>query len=232
MFNDSIKVLEDRSWDIIANEYYDKFYAKFMLRKDKSKKLINEKNESLSTNFKLCDSSEANSHIFLKLNQLLNKDFILITWTCQSSDEDPNTINGLTLYNCKLKNPILNSKSILKILKNSIDLEIKKTKLELKEEYLINIKYKIKNIFDSLDLSTFEIKIEDEEQEFKFIGLKKFKIFENKQEKEFVFDFNVILSSNMNLSDINKFVISLFLKGQDKPLILNNMPGPIIIDLN
>jgi hypothetical protein len=167
-------------------------------------------------------------------------------------------IRGLTMYNCKIKIPAFNSKLVKAIIKNSIQVKTKVVPLKNnndsnvidentndnnivlehnninhinEDNYLVSFNFKIQNFLEMLEAVAFEIFINDEDHEYDWVGLKRYKIADNIKQSEFLINFNMITDKRKKC-DVNRFSITLFHKGiGEKPLTINNVPYPIILDI-
>jgi hypothetical protein len=165
-------------------------------------------------------------HIKNILNEMLNKDHILIHWSAAKGDT---VINGITTKKCNFNNLGLSLKYLRTVLKHTCITTIDNKKLN--NQTLVSIKLTCENLFEVLpDLINYEIFISDDDYEFNWIGLKSHKIsVVNLNPLELTFKF---ITDKKGLIDLNKINISLLFKNTDKNILLNNFPKPIFIDIN
>ena len=140
------------------------------------------------------------------------------------------------------KDPKINLSYLKSLVKNSIEIEKKITQdvnLEGKIYSLIEIKFTVQNILETAEIKSFELAISDEENEFVWMGNKK-TIFSEKEkdsvkiklkQKAFVTYF-FALTDKQGTHDLNKFTITLIpKKDSDKPIIISDIPHPIIVQI-
>jgi hypothetical protein len=156
---------------------------------------------------------------------LLEKDNIIIHW---SAKKDDNLIKGVTVKKCSFALQTLSLKYVRTVLKNSchINIEIK----SFNSNYLVTLQLSCENLFELLpDLVNYEIYISDEEFEFDWLGLKSQKI-NSQTQQPLDLTFRLITDRKGQL-EVSKISIILLFKNNEKPVVLNNFPAPIFIDL-
>ncbi len=82
-------------------------------------------------------------------------------------------VNGISFHTLDFKNPKINQTYLKSLLKNSISIQTKVSKiLNLTDcnSNLVEIKLNIQNILELADLGSLEIAIADEENEFIWVG--------------------------------------------------------------
>lgn len=113
-----------------------------------------------------------------------------------------------------------------------------KNKNENSYTSLVTIKMKMKNLFDHLEINSYEIFISDDDNEFDWFGVKKYKLKDegNKdkdKKNEFIheFDFN-FSTGKKGLINVNRININIVpISSADKVITINSIPRPIVIDL-
>jgi hypothetical protein len=139
-----------------------------------------------------------------------------------------NYVQGLSFYEPTLKVPLLSIKYLRTILKNKIGIqhEIK----TIGENKLVKITLELGNLFETIEISGYEIYISDEDMDFQWLGLKKFKKMANEPTQDKIF-FSFI-SNKTGMVEVNKICINIFTKNvNEKPIHLNCIPAPLIIEL-
>ncbi len=153
----------------------------------------------------------------------------------------------------------LNYKNIKNIIREISEVKINKEKLNFRsdEENMnldiegcndaydqvnltyVNIKIKMRNLFNYLDLNSFEIFINDEDNEFDWFGVRRYKIKmeegntnvnNNELINEFDFNFSTYKKGSINVNRFNINIIPSL--NTDKVITINNIPHSIIVDLN
>lgn len=191
--------------------------------------------------------------IALKFKELINKKknvFISYSVTDKSNNYE---FQGLNIISLSINPQSLNYKKIKNIIKEISEVQVLTDKLnsgnddfldghsekELNDITYVNVKIKMKNLFEHLELSSYEVYVNDEDNEFDWLGIKKYKIKEdansnsNLNEKDFVneFDFNFITNKRGTLN-INRFNINIIPNlNPDKIITISYIPNPIIVNL-
>jgi hypothetical protein len=186
------------------------------------------KGDSVEQDYDFIDSSGDSKHINNIINELLHKDNIIIYW---SARKDETLVNGITVKKCSFTPPPqLTLKIIRTVLKNSCGVSTD-CKAINKENSLVTIKLSSENLFELLpDLINYEVYINDEDFEFNWLGLKSHKIVLSQKATPVDLTFRFITERKGPL-DVNKISIALLFKTNDKPIIINNFPAPIFIDI-
>lgn len=184
--------------------------------------------------------------ITLKFKELLNKKKnVLISY--KITDKNNNyEFQGLNILSLTINPQSLNYKNIKDIIREISEVKIYSEKLmanqniiDEEETYnikLVNVKIKMKNLFNFLELNSFEIYVNDEENEFDWLGIKKYKIKEDQinKDKELdcnEFDFNFYTNKKGPIN-VNRFNINIIPHlNPDKIITISNIPHPIIVDL-
>jgi hypothetical protein len=224
------------------------------LDKNYDKDLINENNLNSAT-----QKSEANKlnlmslfEIALKFKELLNKKknvFISYSVTDKTNNYE---FQGLNILSVSINPQSLNYKKIKNIIKEISEVEVSTEKLYFSNENqidglfenerngntFVNVKIKMRNLFQHLELSSYEVLVNDEDNEFDWLGVKKYKIKEdannnNSNEKDFVneFDFNFITNKKGTIN-INRFNINIIPNlNPEKVITISYIPHPIIVNL-
>jgi hypothetical protein len=251
--NQNHTMLNYSDWKILENEHYQKLYNKIKFRKDDRKPClaldlnISQKSHSngKSKSSKNVDESDIlkfeflgdkikpnQYHIVNKFNHLLSKDHLIFNWSAEG--KDGNIITGVTFHECKLKIPSINKIFLKTIFKNSSEIKITQHKMSDSEETLVivDINFNRKGYQEISDISWYEIYISDEENDFMWMGLKKFKVT-NQPTGPAVLKLQFSFMTNKSgTCEINKINITLYPKGQnEKPIVISGIPYPIIIDV-
>ncbi len=197
--------------------------------------------------------------ITLKFNELLNKKKnIFISYTVKDKHKNYE-FQGLNLLSLHINPQSLNYKNIKNIIREISEVKINKEKLNFRsdEENMnldiegcndaydqvnltyVNIKIKMRNLFNYLDLNSFEIFINDEDNEFDWFGVRRYKIKmeegntnvnNNELINEFDFNFSTYKKGSINVNRFNINIIPSL--NTDKVITINNIPHSIIVDLN
>jgi hypothetical protein len=195
-------------------------------------------------------STSNHQHIKTKLNQILSKDKIFFNWSAINTTNNQ-TINGLTIYETVLNIPSINKNFLKTVLKNSIkvEIDIQRGGMEIvdsnsNEQSLVFITFKLnkKGLLEIPDISTYEFYIQDEENDFSWVGLNRFKI-KNKNTEEINFNDELDENNIVNMKfgfitnkkgtvEVNKIFVIMHPKNHtDKAFTLNNVPHSIMIDI-
>jgi len=175
------------------------------------------------------------SHISKRLCSILLKNNLILTWEAQEIN-NKKKIFGLYFYKTNLNIPVATSNFLRKILENSCEIN-HNIKTIQNDKILINIKLTInKNALNEINtVKSFDIFIDDVNEEFYWIGLKKYSIFveknnSNKEQNDFIdLNFNCFTQKKGNF-DVNKIAIRIYSNISNKqPLILNKFKSPLII---
>ena len=175
------------------------------------------------------------SHISKRLCSILLKNNLILTWEAQEIN-NKKKIFGLYFYKTNLNIPVATSNFLRKILENSCEIN-HNIKTIQNDKILIHIKLTInKNALNEINtVKSFDIFIDDVNEEFYWIGLKKYSIFveknnSNKEQNDFIdLNFNCFTQKKGNF-DVNKIAIRIYSNISNKqPLILNKFKSPLII---
>jgi hypothetical protein len=217
MYHNNYDVVNESDWKIIPNENYEKYYSKYKFKKSKDNDIRDENFEFLEDN---------SDHIKHRLLGLIQKDNILINWTANVGNK---TLNGLTIYNSQIKPVSTSMRYVKNVLKNSCTTEI--SQKNVGPNKLVIIKLKLENLFEILGegISYYEVFVNDEECEFNWLGLKSYKVTDER-------DINIIFSFLTERSgqiDINKLCMNIYSKNAtEKPISITSIPYPMIIELD
>lgn len=200
--------------------------------------------------------------IALKFKELLNKKkniFISYSVTDKTNSYE---FQGLNLLSLTINPQNLNYKKIKNIIKEISQVQVSTEKILIYKNQneidghvenvaadsdftFVNVKIKMKNLFQHLELSSYEVFVNDEDNEFDWLGIKKYKVKDdgnnndiiikdkNSDNKDFVneFDFNFSTNKKGNIN-INRFNINIIPNiNPDKVITISYIPHPIIVDL-
>ncbi len=247
-------------WRMLENENYHKIYSKLKFKKEKSKgresstisvikdfgnnSMQSETspssiNSSFSSNegfdFLPYEIISTQPHIMTILNKILSKDKLFFNWTAMNKEDS--LINGVYIYECKLKSPSINKTFLKTVFKNSIKVEssIKEISGDI---YLITLDLNLnkKNIEEISEVASYELFVQDEENEYTWMGLSRFKILNSvvsNEDSNLRLRFNFMTNKRGNrFIEVNKFNILINPKNHiEKSFTISNITNAIVIEL-
>lgn len=241
---------KEDDWTVIDNNNYTKLYTKLYFLKE-----IKETNSHRFTfqrrpsHFEIQElpflsqsfNEDSKQNITYKINKLLQKDTMIITWNCREEKENRDVF-GLFFYHEQIKSPTISPSFAREVIKSSSQIsDIKQYPLSNGKITLITFTFTIdKKLFGELsDIARYEIYINDESSEFNWTGLKKYKV-ENKN----IFTKNTMVKEEAKLLfsctteqkgviNINHLTMKIeFYKERIKDgIVIKSIPYPILIEI-
>jgi hypothetical protein len=184
--------------------------------------------------FLTSDIYSTQPHIITIFNKILNNDKLFFNWTAKNKEEC--LINGVHIYECKLKSPSINKTFLKSVFKNSFDIKSSVKKIGSENSLItLNINLNKKNIEEISEVASYEIFISDEENEYTWMGLNRFKVLNTssieKDSKILQLKFN-LLTSKKGIIEVNKFSLLINPKNQiEKSFTISNITNAIILDI-
>lgn len=181
------------------------------------------------------DISSAQPHIITIFNKILNSDKIFFNWTAKNKDDK--LINGVNIYESKLKTPSINKTFLKSVFKNSFEIKSSVQKIGSDNTLItLFLKLNIKNIEEISEVGSYEIFISDDENEYTWMGLNRFKVqnSSNNSENDLKFiesKFN-LLTGKKGIIEVNKFSLLINPKNQlEKSFTISNITNTLILDI-
>ena len=195
-------------WKKMTDNKKEKNYCKFDL-------IYNFKEGEDKENISFLEILKEYDYITKKLTSILNRsNYFLINWNAKDKN-DNSIINGIYFYSVKLGTPKFNYPFLLNLFHISTELNIKKTKINDKENLVtVIVILNKKGINQIKEISKYEIFVVNEtESNINWIGLKLYSI-DNIQEEnnnnefeKLIFNF---ITSAKGMIEINKIKVKLY----------------------
>ena len=195
-------------WKKMTDNKKEKNYCKFDL-------IYNFKEGEDKENFSFLEMLKEYDYITKKLTSILNRsNYFLINWSANDKN-DNSIINGIYFYSVKLGTPKFNYPFLLNLFHISTELNIKKTKINDRENLVtVTVNLNKKGINQIKEISKYEIFVVNEiESNINWIGLKLYSIDNNQDEnnnnefEKLIFNF---ITNAKGMIEINKIKVKLY----------------------
>ena len=195
-------------WKKMTDNKKEKNYCRFDL-------IYNFKEGEDKENFSFLEMLKDYDYITKKLTSILNRsNYFFINWSANDKN-DNSIIQGIYFYSVKLGSPKFNYPFILNLFHISTELNIKKTKINDRENLVtVTVILNKKGINQIKEISKYEIFVENEiESNINWIGLKLYSIDNNQDEnnnnefEKLIFNF---ITNVKGMIEINQIKVKLY----------------------
>ena len=195
-------------WKKMTDNKKEKNYCRFDL-------IYNFKEGEDKENFSFLEMLKDYDYITKKLTSILNRsNYFFINWSANDKN-DNSIIQGIYFYSVKLGSPKFNYPFILNLFHISTELNIKKTKINDRENLVtVTVNLNKKGINQIKEISKYEIFVENEiESNINWIGLKLYSIDNNQDDnnnnefEKLIFNF---ITNAKGMIEINKIKVKLY----------------------
>jgi hypothetical protein len=261
--NSKHSIISNTEWQILENENYHKLYNKIRIKKENDnhhhskhpitevakiksnylKQIADPNDIDSMNNYNFLDDDNKTlltnqSHVRKSFDKLAEKNQILFTWTAMVNKFGDylhgTRIWGVTLYEVKTKISSINKTFLKTIFKNSTEIKIEQHNIGEETLVIIELNYNKKGFNEVSDISWYEIFISDEENDFNWIGLKRYKVANSQASTST--DSNTLnlffsfLTNKKGMIEVNKINLTIHPKGQnEKPINISGVPISLII---
>lgn len=184
------------------------------------------------------DISSTQPHIITIFNKVLNSDKIFFNWTAKNKDDK--LINGVNIYESKLKSPSINKTFLKSVFKNSFEIKSSVQKLGSDSTLItLFLKLNVKNIEEISEVGSYEIFVSDDDNEYTWMGLNRFKVQNTsnnstgtENDVKFIESKFNLITGKKGIIEVNKFSLLIYPKNQlEKSFTISNITNTLILDI-